>query len=283
MSNEYLDIVKDVIQEVESIDSINPLAYEKAMLAFLRIKKHPWSISILEKGWSIFRTRTHSSDNYFSLIDDITSPPPGLVKSFARCNRPYQSIFYASENRPTSYLELINTWANTSKHGDKVIVSIGEWELLEEMHGVVILSPFKHERVSDFERHHGERFDSFLDQQEPAIKEASIVFYDYINKKFKAIAYSDLKTYIITSAFSNVALQRTSSMACCIIYPSVPYKGKGINYAIRSDYVNRMKLKNVLRNTFEVKDNAIGKFDFNEIEAVNSTRIDQSTLEIHYK
>lgn len=282
MSNQYLDRVQLVIKELEAIDPKYPFAYEKALLAFAKVKMLPLFINIVDKGLTIFRTRTHETDNLYTDIQEISNPNPSIVKSFARCNRPYQSIFYASENRPTSYLELVNTWAKTSKNGDRIYVTIGEWELVEDLRGVLILNPDKSQRSTEFEKYHGRALDYFLDQQEAGVKEASIVFLKYISRKFNEMAYGNPQTYILTSAFSNWALHHIDGQAESIIYPSVPYNGKGINYAIRPEFVKNIQLRSVIRNTFDVQDSANGKFNFNEIEIVESTKIDQTTMKIEY-
>ena len=36
-------------------------------------------------------------------------------------------IFYSSENRITSYEELVDNWLDNFKDGDKLYVTIGQW------------------------------------------------------------------------------------------------------------------------------------------------------------
>ena len=36
-----------------------------------------------------------------------------IYKMVCKCNRPFQSKFYCSENRPTSFMELVEYWAET--------------------------------------------------------------------------------------------------------------------------------------------------------------------------
>lgn len=65
MSNQYLDRVQLVIKELEAIDYNYPYAYEKALLAFTKVKMLPLFINIVDKGLTIFRTRTHEKDNLY--------------------------------------------------------------------------------------------------------------------------------------------------------------------------------------------------------------------------
>ena len=161
-------------------------------------------------------------------------------------------------------------------------MTIGEWGILEDLRGVLVLNPIESERKTDFEKYHGRALDYFLEKQTPEVRESSVAFLKYISKKFSEIAYDNLKTYIVTSAFSNWALHHTDGNAECIIYPSVPFSGKGINYAIRNDFTENLRLKSVIRNTFSVTGNAQGKFDFNEIEIIESKKIDHTLMKIDY-
>ena len=98
-------IVKEVIDTLEEINPKDEFAYEEAIKSFLNLGHFPVLIDKVEKGTKIFRSRTHfNSELFFSKVSDIFLPPNLIVSSYARCNKPFQSKFYGSENRPTSYL-----------------------------------------------------------------------------------------------------------------------------------------------------------------------------------
>lgn len=112
--------VEKAISLLEQINPENEYAYENAVLAYLTIGRLPVLQYDIPAESVFFRTRTHENDDLFPLISDISITPNQFVKNFARCNRPFQSKFYCSENRPTSFAELVEYWSDTKDFGDKV-------------------------------------------------------------------------------------------------------------------------------------------------------------------
>ncbi len=99
--------VQEAIAKLEGLNPLDTYAYEKAILIFMSISQLPFLILEMPEPFHVFRTRTHDTDNFINEIKDIEIPPAQFVKSFARCNRPFQPIFYCSDFRPTSYSELV--------------------------------------------------------------------------------------------------------------------------------------------------------------------------------
>jgi len=66
-------------------------------------------------------------------------------------------------------------------------------------------------------------------------------------------AKKDPQTYIITSAYCNMAFNQNKDTIDAILYPSVPYDGQGINLAIKATYRFEKNLKLILvaRDTFK--------------------------------
>ena len=91
---------------------------------------------------------------FFEEKSQIRNPKKEFVSKYARCNKPYQSLFYSSENRPTSYMELIEYLAETTFFGDRFYATIGLWELKRDLDVVVIHNTDKKKRKSDFEIRH---------------------------------------------------------------------------------------------------------------------------------
>ena len=53
----------------------------------------------------LYRARVMSNGQRPSLFNDLFAPPPNLITGYQRCNRPGQSVFYASSRRMTALLE----------------------------------------------------------------------------------------------------------------------------------------------------------------------------------
>lgn len=268
--------VEKAIALLEAINPENEYAYENAVLAYLTMGRLPVLQYDIPAESVFFRTRTHENDDLFPLISDISITPNQFVKDFARCNRPFQSKFYCSENRPTSFAELVEYWSDTKKIGDKVYVTIGRWKLKKTLTGIIVTTPDKENRVSEFDKEHGAVMETFIEQTDAEIRGATVLFYRFLFDKFRKSAKNDCKTYIITTAYCNVALAHSQGKVDGIYYPSVPFGGQGINFAINSDYVsdNNLELTHILRNELTVSKDENGKHGFTETGKVEASGFD---------
>jgi hypothetical protein len=271
-----IEKVQNAIAKLEAINPENEYAYEKAVLAYLTMGKLPVLLYDIPEKSVFFRTRTHETDVLFSTTSDISITPSNFVNNFARCNRPFQSKFYCSENRPTSFSELVEYWSETNKIGDKVYVTIGRWQLKKSLTGIIVTTPDAEDRVSEFDKEHGSVMETFLEQSKTEIREATKMFYRFLFEKFRKSSKNDLKTYIITTAYCNVALAHSEGKADGIYYPSVPFDGQGINLAINSEYfqANNLDLTHILRNELTISENENGKYQFTETGKIEPASFD---------
>ncbi len=266
-------------QTIELLENLNPLddyAYERAVLAYLKLGGLPIFIYKLSSKISFFHTRTHKSEDFFEKISDISLPPQEFVKSYARCNRPFQSVFYCSETRPISYGELVEYWAETAKIGETLKVTLGLWELKKSVNSIIITSPEPSKRISEFDKEHGLAFDVLLAKYDGEELESQKLFYNFLFEKFRKPAKKDLKTYLITSAYCNIALMQAKGEAEAIYYPSVPFKENGVNLCINKDFFKseNLELKSATRNEFSITENEYKKHSFSEIGKIESKEID---------
>lgn len=271
-----IESVNLAIEKLEAIDPNEEYAYEKAILAYLTIEKLPVLLYDVPAETTIFRTRTHETNNFFKTVGDISITPNQFVKGFARCNRPFQSKFYCSENRPTSYMELVENWAENKNFGEKVYVTIGKWLLKKPLTTIIVTTPDKENRISDFDICHGIAMDTFIGNCEPEIKEATTILYRYLFDKFRKSAKHDPKTYIITTAYCNLALSHAVGQANGIYYPSVPFVGQGVNFAINSDFAtsDNLELTHIIRNEMSITENEDKKHSFTETAISVATKFD---------
>jgi len=271
--------VENVNSAIEKLEAINPneeYAYEKAILAYLTIKKLPVLLYDIPAETPIFRTRTHDTNDFFKTVGDISITPNQFVKGFARCNRPFQSKFYCSENRSTSFMELVENWVETKNFGEKVYVTIGRWLLKKQLTTIIVTTPDKENRISEFDKYHGSAMETFIENCEPDIREATTILYRYLFDKFRKPAKNDPKTYIITTAYCNLALSHSGGKANGIYYPSVPFSGQGVNFAINSDFAtfDNLELTHVIRNEMSITENENKKHSFTETAISEASKID---------
>lgn len=206
-----------------------------------------------------------------------------MITAFARCNKPYQSKLYASENRPTSYLELIKNWLDNFKEGDKFFVTVGKWITQRDFNLVIVTTPNKHQRTSAFDKHYGNYLDKYIGKYSNSAKEGFIEFYKYLFSKFRKEAKNDLHTYLITTAYCNLALNLAKEKADGVLFPSVPANGDGMNLAFNSNIttLSNFKLSKVIRNEMAVTKDG-GGTNFKDTGLLEAKSFDTTTNEINW-
>ncbi len=276
-------IVLNAIKKLESINPNDEFAYEEAIRAFLLIGQFPVLIDKVDSNTSICRTRTHSkNESLFEKVSEIFIAPQNVITAFARCNKPHQAKLYGSENRPTSYLELVKYWLDNFKEGDKLFVTIGQWITQRDFNLVIVPTPDKHQRNSAFDKHYGDHLDKYIGQYNNGTREGFIEFYKYLFCKFRKEAKNDLHTYLITTAYCNLALSLAKDKAHGILYPSVPAHGNGMNLAFNSSIttLSNFKLSTVIRNEMTVikDDNGINFKETGFLRAISFDPIKNEML-----
>lgn len=269
--------VLNAIEKLEQIDPRHEYAYERAYLAFLSVKSLPAVAYTFQDELVLFRTRPHDDDIRFEDIGEIINPKPHLVRNFARCNRPFQSKFYCSQNRPTSFMELVNYWVSYKKPGDHLYTTIGRWQISGDVPTLIVTSPDKEKRISKFDQYHGAHYDEIVQKFDEPTQKASHIFYRYLYEKFRKSALNDPLVYIITSAYCNTVLALNEPGIAAVCYPSVPFGQQGINFAFNAEFFNpaQFHLTDVMRNRFEVYRALDGLLGFRESEAINAKSIDE--------
>lgn len=268
--------VYNVISLLEGLDPEHEYAYEIAFRAFVSMGGLPAIVYNFNRKIDIFRTRTHDEDVLFAEITEIMSPPRQIITSFARCNRPHQSKFYGSENRQTSYIELVNSWEKKKEVGDNLFVTVGHWLIDAPLSAFLVINPDIEGRKTEFDIRHGAGYDNMIKDFPQEIQQACHVLYAYLFQKFRSIAYDDPLVYVITSAYCNAVLSTREENIDAICYPSVPYKEQGLNFAINLAYINpkNIALQGAMRNRFTVGISDGGKKAFSETEAILAKGVD---------
>lgn len=105
---------------------------------------------------------------------------------------------------------------------------------------------------------------------------------NYIDEKFSKQAKKDLKTYLVTTAYSNLALLHSNENAQGIIYQSVPFEKKGLNIALQPSFVDNLELKHVLRDGFEAYENELGKHTFIQFESIEAKQVNSDLWQIEW-
>lgn len=247
----------EIIDILKNFDLEDEFSYEKLLLLIELIKlKLPTLIQSIQKGTMVFRSRENFDTNVFKQFKDIGCPTKEFVTKFNRANRPYQSIFYCSDKRETSYSEFMDEW-RVFPVGKVFSITIGLWELLTD----IKVHLFIDRKII------GDKFDLLKGKE---WNEEEILLYDFIVEMFAKSAHNNKSIYILTSAISNSLLMRGELDG--IMFPCVPTNGEGLNLALKSElfFNANLLLKHVTRDTFlTVRNENNIKADHNNIASMD--------------
>ncbi len=279
---------KKAIQRLENLNASDEFAYEEAVIAFLSIGKVPIIVHDLPVDASICRARTHApKEEFFYVTDDIFVPPIGVIKSFARCNKPHQLKLYGSETRPIAYDELLKTWMSNHSNYPTLYVTVGKWIVKDAFNLILVTSPDQHLRSIGFDKYYGDFLDKSIAAYDAETRECFTLFYRFLFSKFRKEVNesipNDIATYIITSAYCNIALNLTRTQCNGIVYPSVPSKHEGLNFAFNSEVskYDHFKLDKVYRNEFAIT-KTLNSTNFREVGILEAISFDTSNNEISW-
>ncbi len=276
--SEYLGHIESSIKEIESINFKNNWAYEQIIHSILKIQKLPIILFTEPKGNFIFRSRINNGATQFESISEISIPDEKYVNNFARANKPRQSLFYGSENRPTSYLEFAMHLAETTPFNEEVSITVGAWELQRNMTFVLVFNP-KSSRDNDYNKYHGEAFDDFIGKTPEELRKGTIRFFEFIGQKYAELAENNLNNYLITCAYSNIVYAYDQCDG--IMYPSVPRAGDAFNVVIKKNTIEEgaLSLKTARMDKFIARKQDNGKHDFLNNASMDASRINSKTIE----
>lgn len=259
----YIDEVNAAIRKIENLDKTKGHYYEQVLFEFSKIEKLPIIIYRVEANELFFRTRINNG-NDFETFTDLSYPDEKYVSAYARANKPLQQMFYCSENRPTSYIELLNNKEGNIR--DEITLTIGCWQAVEPINVVLVFDPSK-SRDNEYNQRHGAGYDNFIEQTQEELRGGTRRLFEFIGSYFGKQANDDKHTYMLTTAYSNLVFAH--DMVEGIIYPSVPFGGNGFNIAFFPKIIedNRLRLLDVMKNVMRIELNENGKFNFVEQSA----------------
>ncbi len=162
-------------------------------------------------------------------------------------------------------------------------MTISKWHLTKPIKTLIITSPNDADRTSTYDKAHGHAIEQFINQYSGEYRSAMVLFYEFLFAKFRKPAKHDPKTYIITSAYSALAFTKAEGNLDAIFYPSVPFRGEGVNFAISANFDFSKNLEPVLiaRNKFVITD-FVPEPVFTEADLIQAKSIDLANNTIHW-
>lgn len=233
-----LDSLKDIVSYV---DLNSEAAYDILFKAFTEQYGMPIFVFIIPKGSFLFRSRNNNGNSNYIKFSDLSFPGVEHIRSYSRCNKPGQQVFYASDSYETTLAELLPLWSKDIPIGELFFVTTGKWKLIEDI-TVSVIPDFTNERMK-----------IFMSKVPDNKYEYNINYWGYINSFFKSPDDTAIK-YKFTSAFCNAMIHNSNLMGNKVegvLYTSVQ-DASGWNIAIEPGAAkSKLVLKDVIKHSLK--------------------------------
>jgi len=236
--------VKNICNKIESLmtsyrDNNHDLLYEKTLneLSLLNYS----GIFIKTKELPLHRVRLNDKENKpFVKTSDLNYAPSKFVCSYGRVNKPGQSMFYCSEFKTISTLELLHDYLLKNDIGHERYATCSKWKVKKELNLLVMaIAPSNREFVNGYTI----RDDcfKFINSEPLAMQNNYFNLYSLTKHFFLMNAKNDYSVYVVCSAIANYFTLQFPTIDG-LIYPTVQ-GNTGYNFVFRPHTVdNKMIL-----------------------------------------
>ena len=220
---------KSIIEFIKEIDLSSDDAYNLLLDIFTTKYPMPFLTVPIKAKSVICRSRQNRSDSNFTDFKDLSYPPKEVIKEYSRANKPFEQIFYASDDYPTNFIELLPYWSSLVDEGDAIAVTIGFWQLDVDIL-VGIIPDLENKSLMTF----------INDSQFSKEFHINIDDWNEINRYFKGQGFYDNNIYKISSAYCKAVIKNIESLgdnAQGVLYTSAQ-NAKGWNLALNPQLVD---------------------------------------------
>ena len=282
MDKAHLD---SVISTLEALEKENlDFAYDISLDALRSLGTVPAITKLVTPDVPFFRARTYNDPaKIFDQISEISAPPKEGISEFGRCNTPSQRVFYASDDRSTSYMEQVNTWLHHANNGDSISVTVGRWKILDSIDLAILPNPDGDTLVSSPEAECNRYYRSQVESLDIETVEYLNTFFGFMYNQLISNESDNPVLYAITSAYFNSIVNVGDSNIGGMIYSSVPFGGEGMNIALSETMLHSglLQLEMVMRSTIVASDNNTSIYDFSDSDLQMCLRVnpEKGTIE----
>jgi hypothetical protein len=255
----------------------NPLdgmaTYIRLFKALTEQFEMPVLFAPIQEGSVVYRTRKNEEGIDFCVFDDLSFPPPDRVTRFSRANKPFQSVFYGSDNFATTMGELIPSWNGTTKVGQTFAVTTAQWETMQPIRLAVILDHSNRRLMEQF-------------AGVPSLSSGNddVSYWKDLSRYFHAQGVTDSDVYTVTSAFCNALLHNAEALGEAvdgILYTSAQ-DNEGWNVALRPESASaKLRLMTVVKHLISRRRSELGMPTYdNFVEPIMATKLDHRSKRI---
>lgn len=281
--------IQDIIDEIKASDSA--LIYSLFRNLFSVLKPAFCKFTLTPGHRFLFRVRCHTDGNgdyFFHNISDLSYRTDYLnIKKFGRCNQPFQSLFYCSDNDMLSFAE-VSELVRTENKKDTEYHTTSVWKMNEDLLVTCIFEPnnLDTENVDlvNITKKCMEQIDfTTLPIEKENLKTLLKVVANEFTKSFS----SDNKAYLFSSAVTSYFLETVSTekeKVDGLVYPSCLGKkglrNLGLNHVFSTDIIgfgNKIEFYDAYRSRMDKI-----RFEYYETEIVKFKKANKFTGEIDW-
>jgi hypothetical protein len=264
---------KSIKAYIEEIDLSSEKAYNQLFEIFT--KKYPMpvlTVPIVAQS-VVHRSRQNRTESNFTEFKDLSYPPREILTEYSRANKPFEQIFYASDDYETNLIELLPYWSSLVEVGGTIVVTIGFWQI-DTNCLVGIIPDLANRKLMAFIK--TTKFSSEFNR--------NIEDWDVINQYFRGQGFYDKDIYIVTSAYCKAVLHNIETLgdnAQGVLYTSAQ-NAEGWNLALNPRFVDdHLHLVRVGKQFIRRNLDANGKPSYDNFQTpVVAKKLDQDNYKI---
>lgn len=281
--------IQDTIAEIKASDPALIYSSFRNLFSILRPAFCKFTLSPGHKF--LFRVRCHTKGNgdyFFKNLSDLTYRTDYLnIKKFGRCNQPFQSLFYCSDDELLSFAE-VSELVRTENKKDTAYHTTSVWKINTDLLVTCIFEPdnidVENKDLIDITK---KCLNQFNLTKLPIEKDNLIMLLKVVANEFTKPFLSDNQAYLFSSAVTNYFLDTVSTQNERIdglVYPTClgekGIRNIGLNYVFRPDIIgfgNKIEFQDAYRSRMD----RMG-FEYNDIETIKFKKANVFTGEIHW-
>lgn len=285
LPQEKLPSPVEVIKKINTLKSLNyrELSFEDVE----KIINHyfemiPLNPCMINTGATIYRARCNKNQLPYNDINDIYITPKDLIKDYGRGNRPFQQIFYSSNDFEHAAFEVLQHHKKSrNPFNDVDGVTIGEYRVIKPLFMATLMHSKDVQKVRLEIQEHLQNEKKFLKYSKSfdGLVKSSELLLEFFADEFAKPNIIHNSDYMISVQYVNSILKSNSfgSGFDGVNYPGVAGKYRTDNQAIfkksADEKLQLIKTYNVMCTGFDfVKGNLICSI-LNESNAISSDRI----------
>ena len=246
-------IIEDILKTIKNLRISNtPESYISIKNTF-KLFSIPVPIITIPAGRIFYRIRIHEemeNNVMYKRIQNVSHRVDrNGIKKFGRANEPFQSIFYCSDERETAFCET----SKLVRENDKKEIednSLSIWRTKREINVATLPKDkdfFGNKTVESLNKDFNNLFKQFNNEDSTNLQ----YFLYRIAEEFSEHSSAENFNYLITCAFANyiyetpmTPLNKQNKVEIDgICYPSVHWKSKGMNFALKPELIEKRDIE----------------------------------------